>query len=251
MVISTALVSYHNTLPFLHAIRSSAHSEHFDLHIVPPSQCARLYREKKVDLALVPVGALSELTDYSIISDTCIGTEGEVYTVALFSVNPLHKCTHLVSDPDSRTSNDLAQILLNNYLQLQPKPDSFVAHPLVPEEHKAYVLIGDKVFENEHLFKYKYDLGKLWYDFTGLSFAFAVWIVRNNVDPKMKDIITSVINNYAVSDVENKMIGPKMHLHEYLTRYISFNFDDSKKKALQLYLDYQKKLQSVKASSIV
>lgn len=240
MAIATALVSYHNTLPFLFAFQQSEWSDHFELQIVPPSKCAQLYKNEQVDLALVPVGALSELSDYTIISDTCIGALAEVYTVAIFSNKPIHECTHLVLDADSRTSNELAQVLLKNYLNLHPEIKGNVTYPIQPEEYTAYVLIGDKVFEYEHQFAYKYDMSKLWNQFTGLPFAFAVWIIRNTVDLESRKMAEKVINSYSLDNIKNTMIGSNMSLHDYLTKFISFSFDQDKRTALNHFLKLQK-----------
>jgi chorismate dehydratase len=242
MKLKTAIVSYHNTVPFLEAIQHSDLGNQLELFLTPPSQCANLFANGSVDLALVPVGSLQDLTDYKIIADTCIGCNGSVYTVAIFSNTPLHLCKGIYLDADSRTSNDLAQIITNEYMQIDLEVSGFTQFPFQFNDEDAYILIGDKVFEHEHKFSYKFDLGTLWKEYVGLPFAFAVWIVRNNVDLELEYEVCKVLNNLNLNQIEDEKIGPNMTLLTYLNDFISFDFDENKKLALSKYLLLQKKL---------
>ncbi|HMP30130.1 MAG TPA: menaquinone biosynthesis protein [Saprospiraceae bacterium] len=242
MKIKTAIVSYHNTLPFLHAIHRSSLKDKLDLILAAPSQCASLFSTNQVDIALVPVGALSEMEEYEFLSDTCIGCNGEVYTVAIFSNQPLESCDQIYLDSDSRTSNELARIILEDFMGLDLELKGKMVLPLEIQTNSAYVLIGDKVFEYEKSFKYKYDLGQLWKEYTGLPFAFAVWIVRKNVNKEMIKETESILNHLDITAIENKVIAADITLHQYLTEYISYNFDEAKREALAKFLSLQKSI---------
>jgi chorismate dehydratase len=250
MKVKTAIVSYHNTLPFLYAIQNSVLKDKLELVLTPPSQCAALYHEGKVDLALVPIGALHELQDYNLLSNTCIGSDGEVFTVAIFSNKPIENCSFLYLDSDSRTSNDLAKILLSQHFKLNLEIKGKLKFPLELEANGAYILIGDKVFEYESSFRYKYDLGKLWKEFTGLPFAFAVWIARNSVNKDLVSEIVSVLNNMNFDTIENRQIGPNVSLHQYLNDYISFDFSPEKREAMNKFLAYQHELNVINSSVV-
>ena len=47
--------------------------------------------------------------------------------------------------------------------------------------HKFYLLIGDDAIIHRNNFNYKIDLSWFWYEITGLSFVFAVWLYNKNI----------------------------------------------------------------------
>ena len=53
--------------------------------MVDPAACAEAYKANRVDIALVPVGALMGIGEYQMITDFCIGCDQEVRTVCLMS----------------------------------------------------------------------------------------------------------------------------------------------------------------------
>ena len=83
--IKVSAVSYLNTLPFLFGINNSEVQEELDLSLDIPSDCAKKLLKGEVDLGLVPIAVIPELKQHYIVSDYCIGTEGKVESVALFS----------------------------------------------------------------------------------------------------------------------------------------------------------------------
>ena len=90
-------------------------SDTFEIIKANPANCARLFEEGKADIALVPVGALPDLKRHRIITDYCIGCDGTVRTVVIFSNEKLSEIKKLYLDPDSRTSVKLGRLLLAEY----------------------------------------------------------------------------------------------------------------------------------------
>lgn len=230
-----AIVSYHNTLPFIQAIARHDKASRIELVKATPAECITLFENREVELALVPAGALLGNDDYQIITNKCIATEGAVYSVAIFANKPLQHCTSLYLDAHSRSSNLLAQILLRRHYDVELNVQNIDALPDQLDNDGAYVLIGDKVFSNEQRFSYKYDLGQAWYDYCGLPFVFAVWVAQS--DTQLDDIVyfEKMIGQLDLASIEDKQLTPSLTLNEYLTQYIKFDLTDSCIEGLKLY----------------
>ena len=80
------MVNYLNSKPFEFGLTNNDFSNIFDIQVATPAQCAEAYTNGSADIALIPVGALQGLSNYKIISDYCIGCDGEVRTVCIFSI---------------------------------------------------------------------------------------------------------------------------------------------------------------------
>ena len=86
-----SIVSYLNTIPFLYGIKETGMINKIQLEYDYPSKCAEKLINNNVDLALVPVVVIPKIKDSFIISDYCIGAEGPVESVCLFSNVPIEK----------------------------------------------------------------------------------------------------------------------------------------------------------------
>lgn len=242
------MVNYLNSKPFEFGLTSKETINLFELHAAHPADCATIFKRKDADIGLIPVGALKDIQNYRIFSDYCIGCDGEVRTVCIMSQKPISQCKRLIADTHSRTSVLLAQILLKEYWKLDI--------PIIPQDIKnsnihfddALLLIGDKVFDHENDYRYIYDLGRVWKDWTELPFVFAVWVAHDNI-PIEKD---TSINNALRSGIEhldyiiNKESSESLDLYYYFKHNIQYNFDDKKKEAFTLFIDYCNKLEEVK-----
>ena len=94
----------------------------------------------------------------------------------------------------------------------------------------------------EDKYPYFYDLADAWKELTGLPFVFAVW-VSNKKLPKEFIIKFNYALNKGVEEIPNlKFLLPKLDsgfdLDAYFTKYISYELDDLKKQALQIFLEY-------------
>lgn len=234
-------VSYLNTKPLLYGLLKSELADQIDLHLDIPSECARKLKDGEVDLGLVPVAIIPELTDARIISDYCIGTVGTVKTVAIYGDCPLEEMTRIYLDYHSRTSVALTRLLLKEFWKLEPE---LIPAPVNYETmiggQTGGLVIGDRTIGLEEKFSYVYDLGEAWMQYTGLPFVFAAWVATKNID---KDFLTAF--NHAlqrgVAEIPQLMyLLPSPHskfdLKEYFTHFISYELDDPKRKALSLFL---------------
>lgn len=232
-----AAVSYLNTRPFLDGFAQSGLDRDIDLFLLPPSQCAEFLKNQKVDIALFPVGALPGLNNYSILGSYCIGCQGAVRTVALYSDVPLERMEAVYLDAHSRTSNLLVQILLQKHW----KRDIPVLPPPAngKQVRTGLLSIGDRCFALDKLFKYKYDLGQVWFDYTGLPFVFACWVSREPVSPefvaKLELACETGVKNIANLQIDHGFLSQD-DLKEYLSNAIDFNLDAGKQQALKVFL---------------
>jgi len=246
--INIAMVGYYNTLPFLYGLKSS---KSFNLILDIPSRCMDYYSSGQVDIALVPVATLLDRSDYEIITDYCIGCEGSVRTVCLFTNSDVNNISKIYLDRDSRTSQLLTKILCERLWNINPDFEECDVRNIDAIEMKSdegVLMIGDKVFDREDSFKYCYDLGVEWKKLTGLPFAFAVWIARKNTPPSVIERLNSElglgVNNIEAVLDQNKTLATKIDLSEYFSEYIDFQFNDQKKSAFEYFFEYSKTIQN-------
>ena len=91
LMIKISAVSYLNTLPFVYGIEQSGYLQNYLMELDTPALCAEKLIKGQVDIGLIPVAVLPELKYYRILSSYCIGADGPVKTVVLYSNSPLEK----------------------------------------------------------------------------------------------------------------------------------------------------------------
>ncbi|MCP3928425.1 MAG: menaquinone biosynthesis protein [Bacteroidetes bacterium] len=239
--LKVSAVSYLNTKPFLYGIFKDRLDEHIDLQLDVPSVCAQKLIEGKVDIGLVPVAVIPQLKNPQIISDYCIGTEGRVKTVCIFSNCPLEEVSHLYLDYHSRTSSELVKILLEKHWKVAPKtiPEQMGFDSQIQGTHAALV-IGDRAIRMYDEHPFVYDLGEAWMNFTGLPFVFAAWVSNEPLEEKFLRRFNNALK-MGIDDIPqlthllpSPVVG--FDLKRYFTGHISYAFDDLKRKALSLFL---------------
>jgi len=236
-----AIVNYLNAKPFLFGLaENKTLQQKFNIQLLNPAECARSFKEQQSDIALVPVGALPSIGPYDIITDFGIACKDKVATVCVFSNQPLQLCSKIFLDNHSRTSVLLAQIIVKEFLKYDMIFEYVDVQNLQLMESEAVLLIGDKVFEREKLFRYKYDLGELWNKFTELPFVFAVWIARPGLLSQIDINELNICFQYGISnidqviDLEDK---PHIPLYDYFTRNIQYQIQSPEyQSAITLFL---------------
>lgn len=246
--IKISVVSYLNSKPFIYGLQHSPIFKDIDLQLDIPSVCAQKLMDGKVDLGLVPVAILPDLKEYHIVSDYCIGAIGKVASVILYSEVPLNEIKTILLDYQSRTSITLVKVLAYNYWNINPKwepaKDDF-EHNI--EGTTAAVIIGDRTFGLENKYPYSYDLAEEWQKFTYLPFVFACWVSNK----KLPEGFSSDLNQALKYGIDNRssLIQDLLQSHSYqtnidnyLNKSLSYYYDDDKKQALKLFLNYLTKL---------
>ena len=149
-------------------------------------------------------------------------------------------------DPQSRSSNNLARVLLKNFWKIAyERVVDATDYSLSADPHTAFVQIGDRTFGKKDQYPFVYDLAEEWQKFTGLPFTFAAWIAN-------KPIPQEFIDEFNISlkfglDHRNEVLKQlperaDFDLEDYLMHKLDFDLTADKKKALYLFLDYVKEL---------
>lgn len=238
--IKISAVSYTNTKPFIYGIQHSPVLEQIDLSLDIPSDCAKKLIENQVDIGLIPVAAIPFVPDAHIISSFCIGSIGAVNSVFIFSDVHVNKIKTVKLDPQSRTSNNLAKVLLKNHFKVEVE---FTTDQTATTD--AVVLIGDRTFGRKENFNFVYDMGEEWMKFTGLPFMYAAWVANKPVDESFlvdfdKALALGIQNISTVIEQLPAMTG--IDIADYLHRKLNFELTVEKIKAKDLFLNYIAKL---------
>lgn len=231
-------VNYLNTKPLIFGFEHGAMRDEADLIVEYPAKIAQMLINDAIDVGLVPVVVIPELEEHYIISDYCIGCDGEVGSVCLFSEVPLHKIERIVLDYQSRTSVELLKILIKQYWKIEIPFITSVDYREDIKDTTAGLMIGDRALKQRNISRYKYDLGYEWKKFTGLPFVFAAWISNKKLDA---DFIKSFdkANSLGLQQI-NEVVKENPYkcfdLGEYYTKYIKYSLDENARKGLKAFL---------------
>ena len=244
-LIDISVVSYMNTWLFLYGfLKYSEAAGIFIPQLEYPSECARKLINGEVAMGLVPVGALLHIPNVEIVTNFCIGADDAVHTVTLFSHKPLADVSKVVLDYQSTTSVLLTKVLMRNYWK---KEVTFVmstpelSYDQIPED-TAILVIGDRCFDLYKKFGFATDLATAWKDFTGLPFAFAVWVAGQGVDSQYPVKLQSALAwgvehlDGAISMYNNRDSISVDKIKEYLTKNIQFSLTEPRRQAIKEFL---------------
>ena len=238
--IKISAVAYTNTKPFIYGIEHSEIRNAIDLSLDIPSDCAAKLISGEVDMGLIPVAAIPYVPDANIIGDYCIGSVGAVNSVFIFSDVAVKEIKKLRLDSHSRTSNNLAKVLLKFYWK-QDVEFTTEANEAVD----AFVLIGDRTFGKREVYPYAYDMGEEWMNFTGLPFVYAAWVANKTISA---DFIVEFNQALALGlshrmELLNELpVHQGFDLEDYLMNKLDFELTVEKREALNLFLDYISRL---------
>ncbi|HAL83375.1 MAG TPA: radical SAM protein [Mucilaginibacter sp.] len=245
--IRISAVSYTNTKPFIYGLQHTGILEKIDLSLDNPSDCAQKLIDDVVDIGLIPVAATLSLKYWEIVSDYCIGAIGAVNSVFIFSNCDIKDVKTLQLDPQSRSSNNLARVLLKNYWKAD--------HLMIVEDaadyaksagpYTAFVQIGDRTFGKKEQYPFVYDLAEEWQKFTGLPFVFAAWIANKPISSEFMAEFNQSLKyglNHRGELLKELPSRPDFDFEDYLMHKLDFELTENKKKALYLFLEYVKEL---------
>lgn len=230
---------YLNAVPFVYGLRQKSLTECITLDVATPDQAADRLQHDACDLAIVPVAAIPLLPRYAFIGNYCIGAVSAVASVLLCSRTPVTQIREVAIDRESRTSVLLAKLLLRDYWQITPRytplPTGF-PDPC-PE---SVVLIGDKALLDGGRYPYVYDLAEHWIAWTGKPFVFAAWVANKALPDGFAPLFDEALA-YGLAHLDEAIDAeaggrfPKPFAREYLTKNISFSFDEKKQEGLRLF----------------
>lgn len=243
--IKVGIVNYLNTAPLIYGLKNSAIIENIELIPDYPANLAKDLLNGTIDLGLVPVAVIPQLSQWWLISDYCIGCEGPVASVCIFSDVPIENVERVLLDYQSGTSVELAKMLIKDYWKINP--ELIAAREDFQQDilgKTAGLVIGDRSFTQMKKSRYAYDLGEAWKAYTGLPFVFAAWVSNKPLDAAFIKLFNEA-NAFGVNNIPDVIasldFNNSVDLEEYFKKYISYNLDEPKRKALRKFLQLLKK----------
>jgi chorismate dehydratase len=234
--VKISAVSYTNTKPFIYGLKHGDVINQIDLSLDMPSDCAARLIDGQVDVGLIPVAAIPLVPNANIISSYCIGSVGAVNSVFIFSEVPVDQIKTVKLDKESRTSNNLARVLLKFYWKLEVE---FTTD--LDAQTDAMVLIGDRTFGRKSEFPFCYDMGEQWMNFTGLPFVYAAWVANKELSAAFKLDFDEALKyglDHRKDVIAELAPVPNFDLEDYLLNKLDFELTAEKQDALNLFLSY-------------
>jgi len=240
--IRISAVSYTNTKPFIYGLQHTPIINKIALSLDTPADCAQKLIDDVVDIGLIPVAAALSLQQWEIVSDYCIGAIGAVNSVFVFSNCDIKEVKRLQLDPQSRSSNNLARVLLKNHWKTEPE---FITnaedYAQSADPDLAFVQIGDRTFGKKEQYAFVYDLSEEWLRFTGLPFVFAAWIANKAIPADFIGEFNQSLKfglDHRAEVLKELSARNDFDFEDYLMHKLDFRLTEDKKKALYLFLDY-------------
>ncbi len=238
--LKVGIVSYLNTRPLIYGLKFPPVSDQIELIEENPARLADMLTQGEIDLGLIPIAAIPSLKEYHIISDYCIGTEGEAASVCLFSEVPVGEIRTVYLDYQSRTSVALLKWIMREYWGIHPV--------IINAENEDYrkkikgttagLVIGDRAFEQRKLSTFFYDLGAEWRSITGMPFVFAAWVSTKPVPANFIKEFNEA-NGMGLQHIDEIVASHPFNLydlHKYYTLHMNYRLDDRKRKAMDYFL---------------
>lgn len=233
-------VSYLNTKPLLYGLENGVIKDQIELILDYPSNLVNALKNDQIDIGLIPVAALLGLKDSQIVSDYCIGTEGEVASVCVFSEVPMAEIDTVILDYQSRTSVLLCKLLFEQHWKkpvkfIQAQDESYIDRI---KGNVAGLVIGDRALKSRTKYSHIYDLGLGWKEMTGLPFVFAVWVSMKQINEDFLQLF-NLANQEGLAHLNE--IASRAYFSEYDVAYyfshnISYLLSNQHKKAMELFL---------------
>lgn len=235
-------VNYLNSKPLIEGLKELLPDA--DLRLDYPSRLADSLMRGSLDVALIPSVEYFRGSQYEIVSDACVASNGPVLSVKLYSRVPIPDIRSLALDQGSRTSATLVQILLWERYGVRPRLESL---PVVSGTNDtladAILLIGDRAMvEPSEQFVATWDLGQQWSDWTGLPFVFAMWVARRGVDLSQIEPALITARNQGLQQIENiaRREAPLLGLSveatiAYLTQNLHYTLGSAEQSGLRWF----------------
>ena len=150
-----------------------------------PSALASAAAQGEIDAGPMPLADCARLADdFRFLAGFCVATIRKTSSVMLHSKRPIEALTdaRIGISGEAVTSPRLLQVLLA--LKYQVQSTTYVT---LKDAHDAFLLMGNEGLRQRGgtpAYPYMYDLGEEWYQWTGLPFVFARWMVRKDLDRK-------------------------------------------------------------------
>lgn len=183
-------VSYVNAIPLVMRFEDAGESSPVRVIYDVPSRLPALLKSGEAQAILVSSIDSLRVPGRRMAAGVCIGSDGPVKSVRVFSKVAPNEIRSLAFDASSMTSNRLAQIVLAERYGVKPlvsthKPD--LEEMLAASD--ACVLIGDIGMVSDGTGLHVLDLGEEWQQLTGKPFVWAGWIGNETLTPELAHLL--------------------------------------------------------------
>lgn len=238
--IRVGIVNYLNTKPLIYGLQKPPVSDIIELTGDYPAKVAGMLLNEEIDVGLIPVAVIPELPSYHIVGNYCIGTEGEIASVALFSEVPMGEIKKVYLDYQSRTSVALLKFLMREYWGISPEI-IYAENEDYRQEIKgttAGLVIGDRALEQRKISTFIYDLGSEWRKITGLPFVFAAWVSIKELPAEFVRLFDqgNAMGLDHIDEIVDENPFGLYDLRKYYTLHLSYNLDNKKRESLSKFL---------------
>jgi chorismate dehydratase len=223
----------------------------FELDFRIPAECADQVAAGEADIGIIPSFELTRL-DVAVIPGAGIACHGAVRSILLVSSRPASEIRRLAADASSRTSVQLARVILERKYGAAPEIVSQPPNlPAMLRTADAALIIGDPALrlDPETLPFHVYDLGKEWVEMTGLPMVFAVWAGRRGViGPGVTEAFRDSCR-FGLERIEEIVAAeapvrgfPPALVREYLTAHIVHELGPREYEGMELFLRYAREM---------
>ncbi len=193
-------IDFLNVLPIYYPLEAGIIPNPFAIVPGVPSELNELCASGALDIS--PVSSIEYARRaglYYIVPDLSISSAGEVKSVLLLSRMPIERLSGktVLASSQSHTSVGLLKVLcrLRYGVDLRFETGSCSDYLAGSELPDACLAIGDEALRlgRSGLFPHVLDLGAAWFEWTGLPFVFAVWVIRKETVTKKNGQIPDAI----------------------------------------------------------
>lgn len=205
MTLRVGRISYLNAIPFFHCLQQAGFAGKVDDGV--PAELNGRLAAGEIDLS--PSSSFeyaARWREYLLLPGYSISSLGPVHSVLLFSRLPLAAVPGdaIALTGESATSVNLLRVLLREFCGAEQVACAVPHQPVeeVLAGGGSALLIGDRALRAARARPAGmnvYDLGELWWRFTGLPFVFGLWIVRRQAFARKAEAIRTFCRQLGVS----------------------------------------------------
>jgi len=260
-------IPYANFFPIFYYFDNECDNSKYRFVRGVPSKVNKMLREGELDIS--PSSSIEFLRNrdrYRILPWFSISSSGYINSILLFSKYPIQELggKDIALSSESETSTVLLKIIFKEFLSLKSRYSSINKRSVknILTSFPAVLLIGDTAMREAKKIEsrvrsrasgnsvYVYDLGELWFKYTGLPFVFALWVARKESVSLKKDLIrqftTDLLNAKKYASKKFPLIARESPQKKWLSekelvdywKMISYDFTEKHLEGLNLFEKY-------------
>ena len=220
--------------------------EAVDLRFSIPAVCAEEVEQGLIDVGLVPVAEIAR-QQLQIVSDVGIACHGAVRSILLVSRVPLRRIRTLAADRSSRTSVQLAEVILRERYGVEPQISQHAPElRSMLRSADSALIIGDPALQIEPgKLPYEWlDLGSEWLALTNLPMVFAAWAGKPGLPAGSLSRLKRDSYQFGKAHIDDIITAEhskrnitKELAERYLTEFIRFDLGRNEQNGLEAFLE--------------